>query len=211
MEHISTTDQPVDNISGSIVDNPQFKNLSLKQQRWVMGVLNGETYAVAARNSGYPERTAAVRGAKLSAQLKHILEPAIKAQQTQLAKATMVNKERWLHELQCLAFYNVQDMIDDEGNPLPLSQLSRNDAAALAAMEVHSNRNGRVKKYRFCEKLKALELIGKAVGFYDEAKENHPLAAVTIDVLLQMKRDVQRKMEDGAIDVTPPKVKGDSV
>ena len=102
-------------------------------------------------------------------------------------------------------------MIDDEGNPLPLSQLSRNDAAALAAMEVHSNRNGRVKKYRFCEKLKALELIGKAVGFYDEAKENHPLAAVTIDVLMQMKRDVQRKMEDGAIDVTPPKVKGDSV
>ena len=73
---------------------------------------------------------------------------------------------------------------------------------------MNTSRNGRVKRFKFHEKLKALEVLGKALEFYDDSnKDNHPLANVKIEVLLDMKRDLEKRAGENVVDITPSEPK----
>ena len=191
-----------------LVDNPEFVKLVPAKQRWILHVLEGETNRDAAVKAGYSEKTAMVKGAKLSKELGHIVNGQRAEEKRHVQKMAMVDKERWLQELTSMAFFNVKDMVDENGVPLPITQLSRKDASAISSIEVNSSRNGRVKRFKFHEKLKALEVLGKALEFYDDSnKDNHPLANVKIEVLLDMKRDLEKRAGENVVDITPSEPK----
>ena len=68
-----------------------------------------------------------------------------------------------------MAFLDFGIFFDDNGRLLPVNKMSKDALAALAALEVVSNREGDlVKKIRVHNKLKALNDLAKHLGFFKE-------------------------------------------
>lgn len=79
-----------------------------------------------------------------------------------------VSVERIAVELARIGFFDPRDLFDDDGEPLPISELSEDAARAIAGLDVEDvfegrgedrMQTGRVKKYKIASKLKALELM----------------------------------------------------
>jgi hypothetical protein len=71
-------------------------------------------------------------------------------------------------------------MFDDHGNSIAITKLADSEAAAIAAFEVYSGLTassevseggGRTLRVRMVDQLKALELYGKAMGYFGERRE----------------------------------------
>ncbi len=91
--------------------------------------------------------------------------------------------ERVIKELAAIGFAQATDFLFIENNELvirPTKELSRDDRAAIASVERTSN-GIRVKFY---DKMKALELLGKYMGMFDDraatqkTEENNLLEAI---------------------------------
>lgn len=69
---------------------------------------------------------------------------------------------------------------DSHGNPLEITELGENEAAAIAAFEFCEDFAGKdderracgyTRRFKMADKLKAFELYGKAMGYYAERQE----------------------------------------
>lgn len=92
-------------------------------------------------------------------------------------KTFIVTKDRWLKELACIAFADPRAYFDEQGQPLPIKQLPKHVAAAIAQFEaVQETTRDRstgvqiqsvdyVRRFRLHDKIQALTLIGKHCGF----------------------------------------------
>lgn len=88
-----------------------------------------------------------------------------------------------LEELRCIAFARVTDYLQVEQGTLVVadsSKLTREQAAAIASIEKTSG----ALKVKFYDKLKALELLGKAMGLFEglaqEQENNNLLDAILL-------------------------------
>lgn len=91
--------------------------------------------------------------------------------------------ERILQELCAIAFARVTDYLQVENGALATqdsSRLTKQQAAAIASMEKTSTG----VKVKFYDKLKALELLGKAMGLFEglaaEQERNNLLEAILL-------------------------------
>lgn len=85
--------------------------------------------------------------------------------------------ERWHQELQRIALGDVRKLFDSNGSLLPLHELGDDEAPLIAGVE-HTKLFGGIgedraeigitTKIKMADKLRALELAGKARGFYVE-------------------------------------------
>ena len=144
--------------------------LTPKQKRFVDEYLIDLNATQAAIRAGYSKKTAQEQSARLLS--KVIVSEAVAKKRKQLEHETGITRERIVREMARLAFFNVKNMFDDFGNPLPVSMLNDDVAAAINGIDVAAIGNndvgiGQVMKYKIPDKNKSLENLAKMLGYMD--------------------------------------------
>lgn len=158
-------------------------NLSHKQKRFVEEYLVDLNATQAAIRAGYSARSAKQTGSRLK-QRPDVMA-AVDAGRAKLSEKTGITQERVLSELARIGFANILDYmtLDHEGLArVDLSTLSRDQAAAIAAVEVDTRRTratdgaetAEVEKVKFklYDKRAALVDLGKHLGLFTEKHEH---------------------------------------
>jgi phage terminase small subunit len=162
-------------------DKSDAPALTAKQQRFVDEYLIDLNATQAAIRAGYSEKTAySIGNENLS---KPEIAKAIEGAQIALAKRTEITADRVLTELGKLGFSNMQDYMraGADGDPyLDFSNLTREQAAALAEVTVEDFKDGRGEdardvrrvKFKLTDKRAALVDIGKHLGMFKDQVEH---------------------------------------
>jgi phage terminase small subunit len=88
-----------------------------------------------------------------------------------------ISRDRVLAEYAKIAFMDVRNMFNDNGQPLGITELDDNTVGAIAGIEVLEEKVkgetvGYVKKYRLADKKGALDSICKVMGYNEPEKRN---------------------------------------
>jgi hypothetical protein len=167
---------------------PSVSTLSPREEAFCLAIVEGLSESDAYRKAYRPQRAKAktihekasrIMGrSKVRARIKELMQPLIEQAQ--------MNRLEWLESLVRIIRSDVRKMFDSSGKAIPITALGPNEAAAIAAFETYENSGGvdgpevigRTLRVRLFDKLKALELYAKAMGYFDERRQS-PQAAVT--------------------------------
>lgn len=143
--------------------------LTEKQQRFVDEYLIDLNATQAAIRAGYSVKTAQEQSARLLS--KVMVQQAIAEQMAERSKRTGVNQDRVVLELAKIAFVNAADVINAEDATIKIGATS-DDTAAIQSVKVKviptKEGEGIEREVRLNDKLKALELLGKHLGMWND-------------------------------------------
>lgn len=183
-------------------DQPGLENdwrLSPKQALFVVEYLKDLNSTQAAIRAGYAAESAEKNAYRLMG--IEGIKQAIAAGTAKQIEAAELSAVRVLEEYRRVAFANVQDFHDAEGNLKPISELTREQAAALAGVEI-LKRNltagdgvmDTVYKIKLWDKLKALQDLAKHFGLLIERVQvSGELEAVSARLAVARKRIAERR------------------
>ena len=129
----------------------------------------------AAIRAGYSERSPYSQGNRLLK--KDDVQALIKEFEAEASKRAEVSKDMVIKELARVAFVDPRKLFDEEGRPKDIRFLDPDTAAALASVDIYEEfdyngdekeLSGYTKKYRWADKLRALELLGKHLGMFTD-------------------------------------------
>jgi phage terminase small subunit len=148
--------------------------MTRKQRTFVAEYLIDLNATKAAERAGYSKRTANEQGARLLANVS--VSAAIAEEQAARFQKLGITADAVLKELAVLGFSNMADYITVGANgdvKVELSKLTREQAAAIASVEVDEDENG-VKRTRFrlCDKRAALVDLGKHLKLFTDKVEH---------------------------------------
>ena len=90
-----------------------------------------------------------------------------------------ITTERVLLEYARVAFLDPRDLFDEDGLPIPITELPEDVTRTLAGIEVtalgQADGFARVTKYRILDKLKALDALGKYLGIAAPERHEHEI------------------------------------
>ena len=143
--------------------------LTDKQQKFVDEYLIDLNATQAAIRAGYSVKTADVIGCENLT--KPNIQQVIAEYMAARSKRTGVNQDRVVLELARIAFVNIEDVVDtDTGKILP--NATRDDLACVEGIKYKESDNqygGSVElEVKVASKLKALELLGKHLGMWND-------------------------------------------
>ncbi|WLF95681.1 terminase small subunit [Brucella intermedia] len=164
-------------------------NLTPKQERFVAEYLIDLNATQAAIRAGYSEKTATEQGSRLLTNVK--VQQAIAKGQNKTAAKLEITKERIVEELAKIGFSNMLDYMraGTDGDPyLDFSNLTREQAAALAEVTVEDFKDGRGEdardvrriKFKLHDKKGALVDMAKMLGFMIEKHEHSGEISLTV-------------------------------
>ncbi|MBA8846251.1 phage terminase small subunit [Ochrobactrum sp. RH1CCR137] len=156
-------------------------SLTPKQERFVAEYLIDLNATQAAIRAGYSQKTAQQQGSRLL--LNVLVQEAIAKGQNKTAAKLEITKERIVEELAKIGFSNMLDYMraGTDGDPyLDFSNLTREQAAALAEVTVEDFKDGRGEdardvrriKFKLHDKKGALVDMAKMLGFMIEKHEH---------------------------------------
>lgn len=145
------------------------RQLSEQRQRFVEEYLIDLNGTQAAIRAGYSVKTAQEQSSRLLSNV--MVQEAISKAMAARSKRTGVNQDRVVLELARIAFVNIEDVVDtDTGKILP--NATRDDLACVEGIKYKESDNqygGSVEReVKVASKLKALELLGKHLGMWNE-------------------------------------------
>lgn len=146
--------------------------LTPKQQRFVAEYLIDLNATQAAIRAGYSQRTA--RSVASENLTKPDISQEIARQQAQRSDRVEVTQDWVVRELQRIAASDPRKLYDKHGQLKPITELDDDSAASLAGVEIESmaTEEGetpiRVRKVKRWEKTKALELLGRHLGMWND-------------------------------------------
>lgn len=182
-----------------------YAKLEPRQKKFFHEYLVDLNATQAAIRAKYSKRTANRTGPALLSKLGYLIFPILKAQQQALAVKGGVTREQWLEEIRKLAFFDPRKFFDNHGNPIEVCALDDESAPAIAGFEFTEEyltakspgsvekpaehiATGYTKKFKLTDKLKALELYGKATGFFpQDSLPKDPLDDAAIELILAIK------------------------
>lgn len=142
--------------------------LNEKQQRFVDEYLIDLNATQAAIRTGYSAKTADVQGSRLLANVK--VQQAISVAMAERSKRTGVNQDRIVQELARVAFVKMTDIVDDQGRIR--SDAKPDDLSCLESIKYKSSDTDTgssvEREVKLSSKLKALELLGKHLGMWND-------------------------------------------
>ncbi len=161
---------------------PEPTRLTPKEEAFCIAVLSGQNPSDAYRAAYAPQRAKAKTIHEMSSRL--MAKPKVRARIEMLMQPVIeraqLTREEWLGGLARICLADIRKMFDDHGNPIAITKFTDNEAAAIAGFEVYSDRapsrnvsevGGRTVRVRMVDQLKALEMYGKAMGYF--AEQNH--------------------------------------
>lgn len=152
-------------------------SLTDKQQRFVAEYLKDLNATQAAIRTGYSPKTAQEQGSRLlsNAMIAQAVSDGA-AKRLDRAELTAV---RVLEEMRRIAFSDIQGLFDAAGNLKPIHELTPDQAAAIASIEVVKKNvaagDGQVDtihKIKVWDKPKVLDMLGKHFGLLIEKVEH---------------------------------------
>ena len=144
------------------------RKLTPRQKRFVEEYLIDLNASRAARRAGYSPRSAD-RQAFQQLEKPQVVA-AIAAALERRSKKTEITAERVLRELATIAFSDARALYDEHGNLRPIHELDDDAAAALAGIDAEETRGGLavLRKVKRWDKAKALELLGRHLGMWND-------------------------------------------
>ena len=183
-----------------------------KQEKFCQAIVQGHNQSEAHRLAyGVKKATTKTineRASRLMANSKVVAR--VEELRAPLVNQAQYDQARWLQQVQRCAFFDVRKLFDSHGNPIEIAQLSEDTAPALAGFEVQEVFAGKgesrkavgyTKKFKLTDKLKALELYGKALGYYVDKSGPAPnaLESETTEMLLAMRDTLQQRVGEKAL------------
>ena len=142
--------------------------LTEKQQRFVDEYLIDLNATQAAIRAGYSAKTAQEQGSQNLSKL--MVQQAIAEQMADRNRRTGVNQDRIVLELARIAFAKITDIVDSEGKIK--STATDDDLACIESVKYkgsESETSSSVEReVKLSSKLKALELLGKHLGMWND-------------------------------------------
>lgn len=143
--------------------------LTEKQRRFVDEYLIDLNATQAAIRAGYSVKTADKQGYQLLE--KSRVAEAISEKMAERSRRTGVNQDRVVMELAKIAFVNAADVIDSDDATIKAGATA-DDTAAIQSVKVKviptKEGEGVEREIRLNDKLKALELLGKHLGMWND-------------------------------------------
>ncbi len=159
--------------------------LTEKQQRFVDEYLIDLNATQAAIRTGYSAKTANEQGARLLANVS--VQQKIAEKMAERSKRTGVNQDRVVLELAKIAFVNAADVIDPESATIK-EGATNDDTAAIQSVKIKKGKGeGVEREIRLNDKLKALELLGKHLGMWNDKTDVN----VSIPVVISGEDDLE--------------------
>lgn len=164
------------------------KKLTKKQQLFVDEYLIDLNATQAAIRAGYSVESARDIGCENLT--KPNIQQAIAEKMAERSKRTGVNQDRVVLELAKIAFVNISDVVDtDTGEILP--NASQDDLACIESVKFKQSDNqygGSIEReVKVASKLKALEMLGKHLGMWNDKVDVN----VTIPVVISGEDDLE--------------------
>lgn len=140
--------------------------MSEKHARFVAEYLIDLNATQAAIRAGYSPKTANEQGCRLLANAS-VAQAVAEGQRKRLHSAEL-SATRVLEEMRRLAFSDVRDLFDEQGNLRPIHTLTQEQSAAIAGLEViiknaeaGDGKTDKVHKIKVWDKPRTLEMLGK--------------------------------------------------
>lgn len=154
----------------------EIVGLNPKQQRFVAEYLVDLNATQAAIRAGY--KTARVQGPRLLANVG--VAKAIQERQSKRIGKLELTADSILGELLRIAKVDISQAFEEDGNLRPLSDIPEDVRRAVAGIEIDDRWEGKgedatrytVKKLKFWDKNRALELLAKNLGLLVERHEH---------------------------------------
>lgn len=145
--------------------------LSLKQKRFVEEYLVDLNATQAAIRAGYSKRTADKIGSENLA--KPEINAAIQHAMEERARRTQITADRVIAEMARVAFLDIGKAFNDDGSLKPIHEIDEDTRRAIAGLEVTTLTAegapiGHLSKIKLVDKLRALELLGKHLGMFND-------------------------------------------
>ena len=143
--------------------------MTKKQKKFVEEYLIDLNATQAAIRAGY-DVGSAQRASEIGAQLLQNTQvsSAISKAMAERSKRTGVNADRVVTELAKIAFVNASDVIDADTATLK-PDAAPEDTAAIQSVKVKTfGEDGLEREIKMADKLKALELLGKHLGMFED-------------------------------------------
>lgn len=154
--------------------------LTEKQQRFVEEYLIDLNATQAAIRSGYSAKTADVQGSRMLANVK--VQQAISEIMANRSKRTGVNQDMVVQELARIAFVKMTDVVNADGEIRP--DASDDDLACIESVKYKRSDtdtgSSEEREVKIASKLKALELLGKHLGMWNDKLDVNVTAPIII-------------------------------
>jgi hypothetical protein len=122
--------------------------------------------------------------AEIKKEIRAEIKEEKKAELTSYIENEEVLRQKVLHEMQRLAFVNIAELYDADGNILPINKMSEDTQRAIAWQKIRKEWEGKgdeatpvlIQELKLYDKTKNLENIAKYLGLYE--KDNRQKAPV---------------------------------
>ena len=142
--------------------------LTEKQQRFVDEYLIDLNATQAAIRAGYSAKTADVQCSRMLGNVK--VQQAISEAMAERSKRTGINQDRVVLELAKIALVKITDVVDSKGRIKDTA--TADDLACIESIKYKESESGTgssvEREVKIASKLKALELLGKHLGMWND-------------------------------------------